>query len=391
MNFKPTRRLAFAAAGAGLAAVSLSGCLIADNTAQTIGVAGSDTTQDVMASIIASYNADAAYNTDPDLLVNIKSQEPGGVAVAADANCAARTYRTPPGVGEFAAPNGSSAGRDALKGSINAGDACIDVARSSSGPRAIGSDLATFEYYAFGMDAVGWSSASTKAPVNLTLAQLKSIYNCTFTDWSQVGGTAGPIERYWPQAGSGTRAFAQSDLVGFDPTIISGPGCPAVQLTQENTGETITTNGDQETAVVPYSAGNWVAQARGTQFDQRSGQVIKSINGQALVVFPAGVATPNTAPGPIQESNIKLNNPVPPYPGIRYVFNVTDSTIDNYPQVVRYVGFENRDNIAPDYSMSSPLCSGTYAATLNSFGFAALDTTVSARNIPGSTCRLYVP
>ncbi|MCY7299004.1 MAG: hypothetical protein LH616_07330, partial [Ilumatobacteraceae bacterium] len=50
----------------------------------------------------------------------------------------------PPGVGEFAAPNGSSAGRDALKVSINAGDACIDVARSSSGPRAIGSDLATF-------------------------------------------------------------------------------------------------------------------------------------------------------------------------------------------------------------------------------------------------------
>lgn len=391
MNVKPTRRLALAAASAGLAAVSLSGCLIADNVSQTIAVAGSDTTQDVMGAIITAYNADTAYNTDPDLLVNIKSQEPGGVTAPADANCATRTYRTPPGGGEFAAPNGSSAGRDALKASVNAGDSCIDVARSSSGPRAIGSDLATFEYYAFAMDAVGWSSASTKAPANLTLAQLKGIYNCTFTNWSQVGGTAGAIQRYWPQAGSGTRAFAQSDLIGFDPTTISGPSCPVVKLTQENTGETITTNNDKETAVVPYSAGNWVAQARGTQFDQRSGQVIKSIDGQALVTFPGGLATPNTAPGPIQESNIKLNNPVPSYPGIRYVFNVTDSTIDNYAQVVRYVGFENRANVEPEYAMSSPLCSGTYASTLTSYGFAPLDNAVSARNIPGYNCRLYVP
>jgi phosphate transport system substrate-binding protein len=389
MQLKPTRRLAFAAASAGLAAVSLSGCLIADKTPQTIAMAGSDTTQDVMATIAGAYNADAAYNTDPDLLVNIKSQEPTGVSVPGDAHCAAKTYSTPAGGGTLA-PNGSGAGRDALRASINAGDACIDVARSSSGPRAVGQDLATFEYYAFAMDAVGWSSASSKAPANLTLSQLQGIYNCTFTNWSQVGGTAGAIERYWPQAGSGTRSFAQSDLLGFDPTTISGPSCPAVTLTQENTGETITTNGDAETAVVPYSAANWIAQARNTQLDQRSGQVIKSLNGQALVTFPGGVATPNTA-GPIKESNVKLNNPVPAYPGIRYVFNVTDINVKAYPQVVRYVGFENRENVEPEYAMSSPLCSGTYASTLNSYGFAALDTTISARNIPGSTCRLYTP
>ena len=34
------------------------------------------------------------------------------------------------------------------------------------------------------LDALGWASASTKAPANLTLTQLRGIYNCTFTDWS---------------------------------------------------------------------------------------------------------------------------------------------------------------------------------------------------------------
>ena len=53
---------------------------------------------------------------------------------------------------------------------------------------------------------MGWSSASTLAPANLTRAQLQGIYNCTFTNWNQVGGSNGQIERYWPQSGSGTRS-----------------------------------------------------------------------------------------------------------------------------------------------------------------------------------------
>jgi phosphate transport system substrate-binding protein len=390
MNLTLTRRAATLAACGGIAALTLSGCLQADATPQTIALAGSDTTQDVMGAIAASYNTDTTFNTDPDTLVNIKSQEPGGVTVAADAHCAAKTYRTPPTGTEVLAPNGSGAGRDALKASITAGDGCIDVARSSGGPRAIPTDLATFEYYAYALDAVGWSSASAKAPTNLTLSQLKGIYNCTFTDWSQVGGAAGAIERYWPQAGSGTRSFFQSDVLGFDPTTFSGASCPAVALTQENSGTEITAAGDQATAIVPYSAANWIAAARGTQADQRSGQVIKSLNGQALVTFPGGVATPNTA-GPVQESNVKLNNPVPAYPGIRYVFNVTDSTLPQWNQVIRFVGFENKPAGDPDYGAASPLCSGTKATTLTDYGFAPLDKTISSKNLQGSTCRLYTP
>ena len=198
--------------------------------------------------MVNSYNADAAYNEDPDIpgvdkdsLDNILSVETNPNVVAGDEHCGNLTYHTPATPPEVLAPNGSGAGRDALKASVLAGNGCIDVARSSAGPRPVGTgagqDPASFEYYAYGLDAVGFSTASAAAPAaGLTLAQLQGIYNCTFTNWNQVGGANQVIERYWPQAGSGTRAFFQSDVLGFDPTLFSGGACAAVQLTQENTG-----------------------------------------------------------------------------------------------------------------------------------------------------------
>lgn len=390
MNLKPTRRMAYAAATVGLATMAMSGCLVADNESQVLAVAGSDTTENVMAAIVDAENADTAYNTDPDNLVNILSVQSTAKTVPADDECAAITYHTPAGPGEVVSPNGSSAGRNALKASVQAGDGCVDIARSSGPPRAVPSDLATFEYYAFGLDALGWASASTKAPANMTLAQLRGVYNCTFTNWSQVGGTAGPIQRYHPQTLSGTWQFFRDDLLGFDPTTFSGPSCPASIATQENTGELIATNGDQEEALVGYSMANWVAQARNTAPDQRVGQTMRSINGQNLVVFPGGVATPNTA-GPVKESNVKLVNPTPAYPGIRFVFNVVDSTSVDYNQALRYVGFENRENVEPDYAMSSPLCNGERQGIINNFGFGELDRTTGPTNILGTTCRKYTP
>jgi phosphate transport system substrate-binding protein len=380
------RRRALAGVAALSALVAVSACMPPDQTVQTIALAGSDTSQDVMGAVANQYNADPNANQDGDVVENILSQEFGGNTVPGDAACATRTYRTPPGGGEFLAPNGSSNGRDALKASVQAGDGCIDVARSSSGPRAIGSDLATFEYNAFGLDALGWASASTRAPANMTLAQLRGIFDCTFTNWSQVGGTAGPIQRYFPQTGSGTYAFAVSDLIGFNPFPISTPSCPAVIATQENSGTTIAANADQIEAIVPYSAGNWVAQTRGTAPDQRAGQTIRSLAGQNLVVGSGATSRLNTAPGPVRESNVKLNNPTPAYVGIRYVFNVLDRTSVNYSQANRLFGFINESP-----GGKSPLCNGSKQSTIESFGFGALDTTTSARNLNGSTCRRYTP
>jgi phosphate transport system substrate-binding protein len=379
------RRRAGLGVAVASAALAFTACMPADGVQQTIALAGSDTTQDVSGALADQYNADRSWNADGDRVENILSQEPWGNAVKGDAHCANKTYWTPAGAGETLAPNGSGAGRDALKASVQAGDGCIDVARSSSAPRAVGQDLASFRYVAFGLDAVGWSSASSKAPTNLTLAQLRGIYNCTFTNWSQVGGTAGPIERYWPQAGSGTRAFFQSDVLGFDPLAFSTGNCPVVELTQENTGEGIAANGDAETAVVPYSAANFVAQSRGTQADQRNGQVVRSLNGQSLVTGSGATALLNTA-GPVSEANVKLNNPSPAYPGIRYVFNVLDNTSVSYGPANRLFGFANTDG-----GGKSPVCDGAKASTIANYGFGALDRTTGANNLAGSTCREFRP
>ncbi len=54
------------------------------------------------------------------------------------------------------------------------------------------------EYYAFAIDNVGVGSASMNAPATLTQSQVQGIYQCTITNWSQVGGAPGPIQRVLP-------------------------------------------------------------------------------------------------------------------------------------------------------------------------------------------------
>lgn len=388
-----------------LAVVAIAGCDYGpDGDQDVIGIAGSDTTQDVMEGLTDLYDADTEYNNDTntpeddrDRLFNILSQQPTALTVPGDEHCGTRTYHTPPGAGEVAPPNGSSAGRDALRQSVLAGDGCVDIARSSGQPRAVGTgsgqDLASFEYYAFALDALGWSSASSLAPSNLTHAQLQGIYNCTFTNWNQVGGGNGPIQRYWPQAGSGTRQFAQSDLIGFDPTTFSGPNCPAAIITQENSGELIATNGHQQSAIVPYSGANWVAQSRGTAPEQRAGQTIRNLNGQNIVRTEGGVSSLNARDeahptAPVAEENVRLVDSTPDYPAIRFVFNVVDNTSVSYQSALRYVGFDNVTDGA-----SSPLCgaSRNTPAVIENYGFGRLTNATGPRNMAATHCRKYNP
>ena len=103
-----------------------------------IAFAGSDTTQDVVGALVTNYNADATYNedanipgVDKDSLDNILSVESypkrGGLVTSTAATSPTTRLRAP---GETLAPNGSSAGRDALKASVLAGNGSIDIARS---------------------------------------------------------------------------------------------------------------------------------------------------------------------------------------------------------------------------------------------------------------------
>lgn len=111
-------------------------------------------------------------------------------------------------------PNGSSAGKAKL---LDANYTDVDFARSSdrvggTGKEAEGDAL---EGIPFALDTVVSAVSNltaSHAPASLTKAQLVSIYNCTSTNWNQVGGTDGPIKPLVPQTGSGTEKFFKAQL-----------------------------------------------------------------------------------------------------------------------------------------------------------------------------------
>jgi hypothetical protein len=102
-----------------------------------------------------------------------------------------------------------------------------------------------------------------------------------------------------------------------------------------------------------------------------------------LLATPAVTGDPGA---PVQESNVRLVNNPPAYPGARFVFNVIDDTSASYTSAIRYVGFNNANN-----GSTSPLCGGGKASIVTNFGFGNLDKTVGPRNLAGSACRLYTP
>ena len=274
-----------------------------------IAAAGSDTTVDVMDQLLAGTGA-----------VNVhvpKNQTAAGQTVPGDSFCNSVTYNDgtagTDGNGNplVVAPKNSGEGRTALQGSVaktypntvsytnptsitSLTGGCIDIARSSSK-----SSLANQENYAFGLDAVSWGTTSLNAPANLTLQQLQDIWNCKYNDWSQVGGSPGPIQRVLPKFGSGTRKFfinnvlqnsTETDSVGATfPTTGTLTGtstaitCPAVigdgttGGVEENSGNEFTTSATRQQYqqyIFPYSSGKWVFQATGAgnpSIDVRNG------------------------------------------------------------------------------------------------------------------------
>jgi len=303
-----------------------------------------------------------------------------------------------------------------------AGTGCISIGRSSSGPKGSVADGSShLHFIAFALDAVSWATPSIYAPATMTDAQLLGIYNCTFTDWGQVGGIAGhPIQRYLPQASSGTRSFFISSLLGgFDPTTVSSSTppagstfpCPAVVVTQldnggkpleENTGNELDAAGYQ-TAIIPYSVGQWVYQANNhlnPTLDLRNGIKIGGFTptaGSAVNYLRwnvGGVWEPNSVNGanpsaPLNENQtsiyIAANGGTQSYLGVRYVWYILDDVNPNYAITQGMVGFTNVASGA-----KSPLCSNSERGNIATYGFSPLPTTGGGTsNLASSTCRDY--
>jgi ABC-type phosphate transport system substrate-binding protein len=384
------------------------------NTTNLVAV-GSDTTQDVMATILGLITPGAGTG-----LYNIKAQQTPAVAVPADSTCSTGiTFDTPAGVGETLAPNGSGAGRNALKAEETAGPGstprgCVDFARSSGAPRGLATDGANMEYYAYAMDSVGIVTASPYAPGSISQADLLKIYNCTYSDWAQLpGGGEGPIQRYIPNlAGSGTASFFKSDLLGgFDSTTVSAlagavPGspyacAPVIVTGEENDFKNIAT-ANHDSAIMPFSVGQWLFMSKlrlNPTLDLRYGtRVLGQVTGTAVnantirweplnnnYVVNSGILSST----PVNEANVKVNTAAPDFYGIRYVYNVADTVVLDYADVKSLIGFSN---VAA--GTKSTLCSGGFASTISSAGFQPLSAVGNpgdaSHNLAGSTCRKYI-
>ncbi len=270
----------------------------------TIAAAGSDTTQDVMDQILSGTGA---------VNVHVPKATVGDVTLPADSFANSVTFNAT-GTGtdgggnpKIIPPANSGEGRAALDNSVaktypgafaytgiaSSTGGVIDIARSSS--RGNGT---TQQSFAFAVDAVGWASTSLNAPANLSLQDLRDIWNCNINDWSQVGGSPGPIQRVLPKFGSGTRKYflnnvigvpssgsqpVETDTVGWQApnagTVPAGhPGagtaitCPAAIGSgnsggvEENVGNELSlpsTRVDYQKYIFPYSSGKWVQQATG--------------------------------------------------------------------------------------------------------------------------------
>jgi len=223
-----------------------------------VGV-GSDTTQSVLDQLSVDYNATHTVGRlfSWDAVNPATGAQHETIQVkSGSANCA------------IPRPFGSSEGITALENTLKTtgGQPCINYARSSRARSS--TDPATISFINLGGDAVTYATQpGTHAPANLTTAQLQGIYNCTLTNWSQVGGTSAPIAAMLPQNGSGTRSFflgaigltAPGPCVSTSATRQGAAGAND-QTLEENEGVDPSLNMNKADVIFPFSVGKWIAE-----------------------------------------------------------------------------------------------------------------------------------
>lgn len=345
-------------------------------------------------------------------------------------------------------PNGSGDGRSAISGSAVKGVtynsvgnnfACLDIARSSS----YSADANKYEYWAFALDAVGWTyfPGNTQPAVSngLVTADLNKIYQCAATQasdashnasgatnydanndgdlydygdlkagypkiqyWTQLDPTSdvdGPeptkIAAYRIQPGSGTGKdvasifFGRSD--GIDSFVLADcdgfggvdkDGNVATSFTFPIVQEHDCRNvaeADKARAICFYGYSRWVLQARSLETDKRNGAVF-------------GKFGPNRSE--LQRPSFStINDSATRYKGTRWIYNViplnATADVPRSSDARRFVGVSlqpaacasNATGTAPNQVVSEV----TAAADCN-FDGDLTDTGVAVGGVPGFIC-----
>jgi ABC-type phosphate transport system substrate-binding protein len=228
-----------------------------------VGV-GANTDENLFNALTGSYDATIAHPSAAHPHVySFNATLPGSTStvlqhIEPKIGCTAKTVR----------PNGSGAGLKALDQNAKDGKTgyyCLDFDRSSSSRSSTSPTPGKggVSYVALATDAVTYATRdtgatktvpATYAPRNLTLAQLRAIFLCQDTNWSQggLGGPNQPIKAYLPQTSSGTYSFWIKKL-----GITAQGSCVNVAL-EENQG--LSAQFNSPNAIFIYSVADWIAQ-----------------------------------------------------------------------------------------------------------------------------------
>jgi phosphate transport system substrate-binding protein len=374
-------RLALAAGAAALSLTLLTPPAgAADSRALSLGFAGSDTTYFMMVPISKGFVASTKYNVHKDKVTQIpptnKDPFPATVTVPKDWEHGAKTWNS--SNAQSTPPNGSGAGITALLGDSNG---FIDAARSSRGPNP--GETNTMNFWAYALGAVDYVTfPGTHAPAaGLTVQQLVNIYTCDpathapfVTDWSQVGGTAGPIIKYAPQLGSGTLSFFGTKLLNGGTVDQNCDSAHQSIRVEEHDARNVAT-ADKPGAIFMYDWGKYNAQKSGFEKNLTNGAVLGK----------TGISAPLVTP-----SKTNVNETSNRFVGVRYLFNVVRKAnhpgqrSNQFSDVTRFIGVKTTKLGGPGY-----ICSGAAGATITKAGFVPLPKkTTGGTGLPASNCRL---
>ncbi|MGW4464660.1 hypothetical protein [Micromonospora sp. NPDC004704] len=330
MQVKIFGRTAGIVGGVALAIALLANPAVADPSSTTdyrmLAGTGSDTTQDAMnglAEAITVGGSKVIASWDARGSANIKTKATG---------C------------EFARPNGSGAGRTALRNSETVGNAiagCVEFARSSSGTTHVPSGNGV--WIPFGVDAVSFVINQTSdLPINMPVGQLRNIYRCIMQD---IAGT--PVQPLLLQAGSGTRQFWNQQMGITDQEIALGDypcllppaqGGTGLDPVQEHDGRVLAGHLDY---LLPFSIAQHIAQGNslpGVE-DRRGPSDLGSVGGASPYATGSNPRTLNTNfPFRRDVYNIvptaDLGNSL-----IDQVFTGADSLVCQNTAVIQHYGF----------------------------------------------------